>query len=386
MATHRASHAGSFGKGFIDAFLAAMKMADLIEYHKARERYWDAHNFPKDKDADLHAHMREGYGSHPGSFDGTGGSGGGGGQPSHPATGAWWTPDRMSHAVDRLESEAGLSHEGASGLVARWSGIEAGAGPTAYNPAAGGHYGIGQWGRDRGGEAVGKLDFDGQLTHAIGELNGPEKASADVLRRASTPEEGARGASMYERGEDYNASTGHDRFTASTPVQRVISAVGGGAKAATGTGTGKVTTGEGGPLSPAGGPYKTINGIRYETDADGYIGKQAQADLPPGNQVAGGTDEEAMRIAIEANRKLQAQSPAPPPGPRTPRSPYTVNPPDLPPPEQAVPRRDSPAIPRGPTVAAQQGPQAPVPPEAGFPYTPRNEGPETVGRTTRAYD
>ena len=307
MAAHGSmgKHYGSFGKGFADALVQMMRLGMTMQLYKARADYYKARGWaathPKPTKQDEIASHTTPY---------TGKLGEGGGQPAHPATGAWWTPDRMSHAVDRLEKEAGLSHEGASGLVARWSGIEAGAGPSAYNPAGGGHYGIGQWGADRGGAEVGKGSFDDQLTHAIGELNGPEKSAADVLRRASTPEEGARGASMYERGEDYNASTGNDRFTANTPVQRVMDAVGGGAKPATttatktGAGTGKVTTGKGDQLSPAGGPYVEVKGKRYETDADGKIGKEALAAPPAGSyQVAGDTD---IALTPEAAAKAQA--------------------------------------------------------------------------------
>jgi uncharacterized protein YukE len=137
--------------------------------------------------------------------------------------GGWWTPDRMSHAVDRLMKEAGLSREGAAGLVARWSAIEASGGPASAN--ASGHVGIGQWDSARGGEAMRGADFDTQLGHAISELNTTEARAAAQLRSAKTAGEGALGASMFERAEGWNAAAGTDNFTASTPVDKVLKAV-----------------------------------------------------------------------------------------------------------------------------------------------------------------
>ena len=325
-------HYGSFGKGFADALIAMIKMSYMRDYYMSRTAYYKsrakAYGQPKPGskaalDAEGRAAAADAAGRPLSGYALHGGAGESGGQPSHPATGSWWTPDRMSHAVDRLEKEAGLSHEGASGLVARWSGIEAGAGPSAYNPAAGGHWGIGQWGRDRGGETVGRGSFDDQLTHAIGELNGPEKAAGDALRRASTPEEGARGASMYERGEDYNASTGNDRFTASTPVQRVMAAVGGGSKPA-------ATTPKTEKTSYGGPDAKTSTGATVHTDDQGRAidpktGKPTQAQADTGVQVASTDDtaglEAYLRLhpeAVQYNKDRAREGDQPPFAPRSP--------------------------------------------------------------------
>jgi hypothetical protein len=119
--------------------------------------------------------------------------------------------------------EAGLSREGAAGLVARWSAIEASGGPASAN--ASGHVGIGQWDSARGGEALRGADFDTQLGHAISELNTTEARAAAQLRSAKTAGEGALGASMFERAEGWNAAAGTDNFTASTPVDKVLKAV-----------------------------------------------------------------------------------------------------------------------------------------------------------------
>ena len=143
--------------------------------------------------------------------------------------GNWWTPDRIKHAVERLQKEAGLSETGAAGLVARWAGIEAAGGPGSHNNVGGGHSGIGQWSDiSRGGAAMRGADFDTQIGHAIDELKTTEARAAAVLRNAKTPEEGARGASMFERAEHYNPSTGIDDWTARTPVGKVIDVLRGG--------------------------------------------------------------------------------------------------------------------------------------------------------------
>lgn len=141
--------------------------------------------------------------------------------------GKWWTPERQAHAYERLVKEAQLSDAGARGLVARWSAVEARGGPTSANNIGGGHYGIAQWGPKRSG-VWGNPDFDDQLSYAIKELNGSERRAGDYLRRAQTDQEGATGASMYERAEGYNAGTGRDNFTGQT--QRSMPSIETGAK------------------------------------------------------------------------------------------------------------------------------------------------------------
>lgn len=138
--------------------------------------------------------------------------------------GAWWTPDRIKHAVDRLEKEGGLSEAGAAGLVARWAGIEARGGPGSKNPRSGA-FGIGQWLGSRKNGIDGNTDFDAQISHAIKELATTEKAAASVLKSAISEFDGARGASMFERAEGFNSRTGTDNFTGSTPVASVLRTV-----------------------------------------------------------------------------------------------------------------------------------------------------------------
>lgn len=156
-----------------------------------------------------------GGGGEGGVYGGSGGHRyGGGGRVSSKGftggTGKWWNSEHVTHAVDRLMKEAGLSREGAEGLVARWAGVEAAGGPTSRNPASGA-LGIGQWLGDR--QRGFGPDFDSQISHAIDELNHSEKRAGNVLRQAKTAAEAARGASMFERAEGYNPRTGYDNFS-----------------------------------------------------------------------------------------------------------------------------------------------------------------------------
>ena len=119
MAAHKGSHTGSFAKGFIDAFLAALKLSDMMEYHRARERYWDAHRFPKDpKGADVRRAFEEGRGSHPGSFGGTSaGAGEDEGMRNHIIQ---WSNDHGKNpdealAIWRAESGGGTNMQGDKG-------------------------------------------------------------------------------------------------------------------------------------------------------------------------------------------------------------------------------------------------------------------------------
>src|SRR5689334_1482600 len=118
-----------------------------------------------------------------------------------PKSGSWWTPERISQAEEHLQKHAGLSPVGAQGLVARWSNVEAQGGPGAVNPSSKA-FGIAQWlgSRKKGVPS----DFEGQLNHAVRELNSYEGKAAARLRNAQTPEEAAIGAAMFERAEGYN--------------------------------------------------------------------------------------------------------------------------------------------------------------------------------------
>lgn len=135
---------------------------------------------------------------------------------------SWWTPERMKYIADRLVNEAGLTEMGAAGLVARMAYVES-TGPSDINKQSGA-MGIAQWlGKRKKGVILG--DLKSQTDHVIDEIKNSEKSAAEVLRHARTKEEAARGASMYERAEGYNPSTGYDYFTNKTPVGKVYDTI-----------------------------------------------------------------------------------------------------------------------------------------------------------------
>ena len=223
-----AKHLGAFAGGFAKSLTEMMKLYLMQQHYDALNKHYAAQeelwaNRGQGRGKGLTPEERAAGETAGRDWDRGGGSAG---------VGGWWTPERMQYATDRLEKEAGLTHAGAAGLVARWSGIEASGGPTSSNNIGGGHWGIGQWDAARGGHEMAKASFEDQVSHAIGELNGPEKIAGDALRSAKTPEDGARGASMYERAEHYDPKTGVDDHTARTPVKAVLNAIDGAKPAA----------------------------------------------------------------------------------------------------------------------------------------------------------
>jgi hypothetical protein len=128
--------------------------------------------------------------------------------------GSWWTPDRQQHAIDKLKA-GGVSELGARALVARWSAVEAPAGPASVNPSSKA-FGIGQWLGSRKPGIAGNTDFDAQLDYAVKELKGPESKALNQLNSAKNNAQAAIGASMFERAENYNPKTGLDDFTGKT--------------------------------------------------------------------------------------------------------------------------------------------------------------------------
>lgn len=165
-----------------------------------------------------------------------GGAGAGGGKTAGMnAGGGWWTPERIKYATNYLETKGGLSKYGAAGLVARWAGVEsADKGPASLNEKSGA-WGVGQWLGPRKHGIQGNDSFDDQLRYAVQEGQGSEKAAWNALRTAKNYDEGARGASMYERAEGYDPKTGLDNYTHHTPVKRIYTSVYGEETPATAT-------------------------------------------------------------------------------------------------------------------------------------------------------
>lgn len=142
----------------------------------------------------------------------------------------WWTNARQAEAYNFLVNNGGLSPYGAAGLVSRWANVESTAGgPNAVNPYSKA-FGIAQWLGSRLPPIKGNTNFQAQLAYVVRELNSTESKAGNVLRQATSPQEGARGASMYERAEGYNANTGIDNWTAKTGagIPGMLAIVGGG--------------------------------------------------------------------------------------------------------------------------------------------------------------
>ena len=371
-----ARRAGGFGTAFSQAFAAMMNAVEAQRHNRALEDHWariDGKLTPSEIEAAATGRVR---GEGMNAFDQRGGNAG---------VGDWWTPERMQHATERLQNEAGLSKAGASGLVARWAGVEAAGGPDSVNSKSGA-VGIGQWLGDRK-SGVGK-SFDDQISHAVSELNGSEKAAGDALRSAKTPEDGARGASMYERAEGYNAKTGTDNFTARTPVQKVMEATGGGGPKATETAA--ATTPTKGPNKGKTPPTKTATADEPSKEAQPVsvsVGTRDNKFLLPGS-------DETVPEDTRTPEQMNQDSPAPPPGAAMPRNERA-----LPTPEQAPspPSDRTPisTIPPGPTVPAQDaapvmGPQVPpggitteVPEGAARPDAPITNTPQPIVNAAR---
>lgn len=140
---------------------------------------------------------------------------------------SWWTPERQNYAVNYLVSAAGLSPIGAAGLVSRWMNVEAAGGPASINPYSGA-FGIAQWLGSRLAPIRGNTSFDAQLAYAARELNSSESRAASHLRAATTADQAAIGASMFERAEGYDLFSGRDNFTNRTAagIPNVLASVG----------------------------------------------------------------------------------------------------------------------------------------------------------------
>jgi hypothetical protein len=126
--------------------------------------------------------------------------------------GGWWTKERQQRAYSVLRDKANLSDAGARGLISRWANVEAPHGPTSKNKKSGA-FGILQ---GLGPRKPASADFEDQLNHVVAELNGKEKRAGDMLRNAKTFEEGAVGASAFERAEGYDKKTKRDNFVTKT--------------------------------------------------------------------------------------------------------------------------------------------------------------------------
>ena len=143
----------------------------------------------------------------------------------------WWTPERMTHAVDYLMKNANLTEIGAAGFggaECRWSLPQ---GPASENPGSHAR-GIAQWLGGRKDQAAFGT-FDEQLAKVAKELNEDKRGVASgagaALRAATTALEATRGATLYERAGGFQPGmtkeNAQDVLTFGTPVQSTLEAV-----------------------------------------------------------------------------------------------------------------------------------------------------------------
>ena len=361
MAHSRGTHTGSFAKGFIDALLAGMKLEMMRMNYEAREKHYAT------MDEFLRWKMNGGVlngkkltpaqlvGQGQGAFDekyGGGGGGGGGSLTSNPFL------SRLIGLESNGINQVSKTDKDSHGLT-----LAQGGNP---NEISQGYFQIQNYPGGTWSRALKNAGID------INQYPTPRSAPYEVQLKAAITlplsEWGGRTKIAMKQAfpdTDMNKTVGelasqHGSITA--PAE----------KPATTEASSKENMKPTKVLTKAGGPQ--ITGAE-------------QADLPPSNQFAGGTEEDQMAAAIEENRKLREQqnidSPAPAPGggaPQPKRSlPIGSAPPGPTPPR---PGESISAIPPGPTVAAQQDRPQALPPESDFPleyplHAVRPEG--TVG-------
>lgn len=100
----------------------------------------------------------------------------------------------------------GFSPVAAAGIVGNLIGESTSLDTGAYNPNdPGGSHGIGQWNRERLAamraykDPSARDELERQLSFLVSELGGPEKRANQLLRGATTLEQGVRGGLAYER-------------------------------------------------------------------------------------------------------------------------------------------------------------------------------------------
>lgn len=118
----------------------------------------------------------------------------------------------------------GLSPVGATALASRWEFVESAGNPVAVNPSSGA-FGLAQWLGSRKTNLFSWADQNnvdpysrrGQTLFALHELNTTESRAAGILKSDNlTSFDYATGASIFERAEGYNPTSGLDNFTLAT--------------------------------------------------------------------------------------------------------------------------------------------------------------------------
>lgn len=115
----------------------------------------------------------------------------------------WYTPARQQAMFNQL-TQGGLSPQGSQALMSHMMNVESrDLGPSAFNPAGGGHgaMGMGQWrGPRQAGVTLG--DAPGQTQHILSELSSPYfRGESSVLRNPNaTASQAARAGEQYFEG------------------------------------------------------------------------------------------------------------------------------------------------------------------------------------------
>jgi hypothetical protein len=297
----RGSHWGSFGKGFMDAFLAAYRISMMQDLYANRDRHWRAQEdywrsigaakgAKAQGLAEAERQGREDPNFHPDA-------GGGGGAEEGAYKGGAQAEAHAAEMSQYLQDNYGLSKAGAAAAVGNaWqensfrTGIQATGDKDANgNFTSGGMF---QWHGSRLADAQNWMrdnnkdpaDWRSHMDYFVHDLQAHNQGLLNYLKTTDDTEGATHTIfKRYEIGDPKQAHMGNRVGMAN--------AVFGGA-APTKTAKGK-------EAAPAAEPAAKV-----EKASD----KTSQADtLPPSNQVASLDDDEAMRIALE--QQNQARNP-----------------------------------------------------------------------------
>ena len=368
-------HYGAFGKGFMDGILGVYKLYMTKQLYDARAQYYKDRGDAARENAGTRANKGAGLAS----AEADSRAGWGGGNYKEPTADV---ASRAQQYSDYLQGQ-GYTKAGASAILGNWwqeNSLKGGGWGGDNGTSAGGF----QWHNDRGTGFVNwaqanNLDINDPMTslkYAVHDLNTDSRYRAlnSELKSTDDVDQATKNfTSVYERPLPATANVPNRVGFARTVY---------GGKATEKPATTATT------VAPATTSTKTKTPPAKSAPATAPT--TAQATPLPDDQLAGGTDEEAMAIAIRKNQELKEQqnrdSPAPPPGSAPPRNERS-----LPPPEQApLPGAGAKigAIPPGPTVPAEEG-RFDVPPESGYPESaqtlpvtqaPGPEDPEIAAR------
>jgi hypothetical protein len=294
----RGSHWGSFGKGFMDAFLAAYRLSMMQDLYanrdrhwRAQEQYWDRIGLAKGaKQRDLDEQIRRGINDP--NFHPDQGGGAGGGESAYAG------PDDVKDYVTQSAEARGIDPKVALNFVQGES-----SGNTGAKGDDGSSFGLFQL-HYGGVSSVPALSHPG-LGDAFTAATGLDARDASTWKQQVDFALDRARVGGWGDWANTQKKYGYDRFAGidrNAPTKTAKADT-----SATATATKKPPP----AMSPSGGATVNYKGKTYDTDKDGNIKpdtgrpiQSSQADtLPPSNQVASLDDDEAMRIALEQQRQ-----------------------------------------------------------------------------------